>query len=91
MFELGLLEEVRNLPELGPTASQAIGIKEAQACIAGEISHEEAISRIRQATRNYAKRQMTWFKRESHFEPIDAGAKNAPESISRELRKFFCK
>jgi tRNA dimethylallyltransferase len=89
MIHSGLLEEVRGLPELGPTASQAIGFSEAKQCLAGVISWEEAVLRIQQATRNYAKRQITWFKRESCFEPIDAQAPGVVETIASQVRAFF--
>ena len=64
MFRAGLLEEVRAAGEVSMTASQAIGLREARACLAGEITETEAIARIQQATRHYAKRQLTWFRRE---------------------------
>jgi tRNA dimethylallyltransferase len=66
MIEMGLIEEVKKLiekyPEF-PTAMQAIGYKEIVEFLNGEISKEEAIEKIKQETRRYAKRQLTWFKR----------------------------
>ena len=88
MMQEGLLDEVRDLQECGPTASQAIGIKEARACLNGEITEEECIAQIQQATRRYAKRQITWFKRESAFEPLNlTEAKEAAvEMIERKIK-----
>ena len=46
----------------------AIGYREARALLAGEIAQEEAVRRAQAATRQYAKRQMTWFRREKDVE-----------------------
>lgn len=71
MFAEGVLEEVRNLREIGPTAAQTIGLREIQMLLRDGISEAECISRIQQATRRYAKRQLTWFKREPMLEEIN--------------------
>ena len=68
MFEGGAVEEVealldRSLPPLSPVM-RAIGVPEIAGFLRGEWSHEEALARGRQATRNYAKRQYTWFRRQ---------------------------
>jgi tRNA dimethylallyltransferase len=87
MFADGLLDEVRALGDTGPTASQALGLAEARACLRGEISLDEAIARIQQATRRYAKRQLTWFRSESIFTIVNLSsipsASAAIESILR--------
>jgi tRNA dimethylallyltransferase len=65
MLELGLEREVRDLYESGRlsgTASQAIGYKEMLAYIRGEGTLLQAADMIKQKSRNYAKRQLTWFK-----------------------------
>ena len=66
MVEDGFLEEVRRLEEsgveLGPTASKAVGYREMAAVLRGERTLEDAIERVSQATRNFAKRQETWFR-----------------------------
>lgn len=67
MVEQGLLEEIRSLldegiPE-GATAMQAIGYKEFVDALAGRCSVEDAIARVQQSSRRYAKRQLTWFRR----------------------------
>ncbi len=65
MIEAGAVEEVKNLlaRKLPPSmpVMRAIGVSEIAAFLAGDISREEAIARGQQATRNYAKRQYTWF------------------------------
>jgi len=60
-----LLGEARRLQERGlqtSPAARALGISEALAALAGEISPEEAVERTIQSTRRYAKRQLTWFR-----------------------------
>lgn len=64
MAASGLEEEARiNLASGGKTAAQAIGHKELAPYFAGEISFDAALEKIKQETRRYAKRQITWFKR----------------------------
>ena len=67
MFRLGLLSEVESLYESGllkdgTTASQAIGYKELLSYIRGDVSLDEAKENIKQSSRRYAKRQLTWFR-----------------------------
>lgn len=68
MIESGALEEVRALAALhiDPTlpAMKAIGVRELRAALAGELSVGEAIEKAKAATRQYAKRQSTWFRRQ---------------------------
>lgn len=68
MMEEGLLEEVRYLKERGvkreSTAMQGLGYKELYAYLDGECTLEEAVRIIKRDTRHFAKRQLTWFKRE---------------------------
>lgn len=89
MLEAGLEKEVRELVDSGKlpldsTAAQAIGYKEFISYFEGKITLDEASERIKQATRHYAKRQLTWFKRnkavnwiksEENFEVIVNNAK----------------
>ncbi|NLO36695.1 MAG: tRNA (adenosine(37)-N6)-dimethylallyltransferase MiaA [Clostridiaceae bacterium] len=67
MVERGLVEEVRALLArplpAGSTCLQAIGYKELAETIAGSQPLSEAVARIQQATRRYAKRQLTWFRK----------------------------
>lgn len=68
MMEQGLVEEVRALQAMGckrdMVSMQGLGYKEILSCLAGEISLEEAVYRIKRDTRHFAKRQLTWFRRE---------------------------
>ena len=74
MAEAGLFEEVAGLLAAGLspdcTAMQAIGYKEAVLALRGELSREEALHLIRQNSRRYAKRQLTWFKRWEDALPV---------------------
>ena len=68
MFDRGLVEEVHDLLEIGiprdAKAFQAIGYRQVLDYLAGNISMEEAIILMQRETRRYAKRQITWFKRQ---------------------------
>ena len=65
MLEMGLVDEIKSLLAKGisGTALQAIGYKEFLSAMAGEITIQEAADQVRQASRRYAKRQLTWFRR----------------------------
>lgn len=64
MLDEGLLEEAeKNMQGKKSTSAQAIGHKELYAYINGETSLENAVNNLKQKTRNYAKRQITWFKK----------------------------
>ena len=74
MVEQGLFREVEGLLAAGlspeSTAMQAIGYKEVVRSLQGELSREEAVDLIKQASRRYAKRQLTWFGRDKEALPI---------------------
>ena len=67
MMEAGLLQEVRSLLDAGipaeATSMQAIGYKELVSACRGDESLDEAVQQIQQSSRRYAKRQLTWFRR----------------------------
>lgn len=67
MLEQGLLEEARRVlsSPYSRTAMNAIGYKELAPWVSGERSLEEAVEQLKQSTRRYAKRQLTWFRREA--------------------------
>ena len=71
MFERGVIEEVRTAGEVSQTASQMIGLREIRELLAGKKSIPECIAEIQQATRRYAKRQLTWFRRQTNFLPLN--------------------
>ena len=66
MIEQGLIQEVENLLKkytVFPTSMQGLGYKEVVEYLQGNISKEEMIEKIKMETRRYAKRQITWFKK----------------------------
>ena len=71
MFERGVIEEVRTTGATGATASQMIGLREIRELLDGKISLLQCIAEIQQATRRYAKRQLTWFRRQTNFLPLN--------------------
>lgn len=75
MMEDGLLEEVKKLKERGCTremvSMQGLGYKELLEYLDGECTLDEAIYRIKRDTRHFAKRQLTWFRRERDMTWID--------------------
>ncbi len=72
MVEMGLIEEARQLWQSSPmkTAANAIGYKELIPYFENEMSLNECIEKIKQETRRYAKRQLTWFRRNDSIEWI---------------------
>lgn len=89
MIRRGLREEVAELllegvPE-DAQSMQGLGYKEMIPCVRGECSVEEAAERIRLGTRHYAKRQMTFLRREEQIRYVDTGRADACEEIRRLL------
>ncbi len=89
MVENGLLDEVRNLKEMGYDRSfvsmQGLGYKEILAYLDGEISLEESIDMLKRETRHFAKRQLTWFRRERDVLFIDKDKYSGEEQILEEM------
>jgi tRNA dimethylallyltransferase len=69
MFEMGLMEETRELSDRYPGSPLlgALGYKQSMQHLRGELELAQTIQAAQQAHRNYAKRQMTWFRREPHL------------------------
>lgn len=88
MLAQGLKQEVQRLLDAGvdpqTTAMQAIGYKELASALRGECTVEEAASRIKQASRNYAKRQLTWFRRNDKIRWIYPD--ETPDLLARALK-----
>jgi tRNA dimethylallyltransferase len=89
MFDSGALEEVRAAETRSRTSAKAIGVGEIRAHLAGELTLDACIDAVRQSTRRYAKRQMTWFRREIGFVPVCLAPDDGPDSaIARILEHF---
>ena len=71
MFENGVIEEVQAAGKVSSTASQMIGFREIHELLDGKMSIAQCIAAIQQATRRYAKRQLTWFRRQTNFSPLN--------------------
>jgi len=71
MLGSGAIEEVKALPPEAGTIRQAIGVREIESYLNGNMTISECEERITISTRQYAKRQRNWFRRESWLRPID--------------------
>lgn len=96
MVDRGLVDEVKTLLQKGfydaLTAGQAIGYKEIVSFLNDEVSFEQAVESIKTATRNYAKRQLTWFRADPKIKWIDVGelsAGQAVEIIVNEIKEKY--
>lgn len=96
MMAAGLVEEVRALKEMGCTkdmvSMQGLGYKEILRCLEGALSLEEAVYLIKRDTRHFAKRQLTWFRREKDViriekTDIDQNSQNVLNTMQEILRE----
>ena len=86
MVATGLLSEIKALPiNISATASKAIGVREIKAHLKGNLSLEEAIAQIQRASRRFAKRQLSWFKRETVFLPTPMSSATSIEELVQTL------
>lgn len=92
MMDNGLVDEVRVLMnshlEKGSTAMQALGYKEIVAALNGITSMETAVEDIKRGSRNYAKRQMTWFRRDKRVHWIDALGKSLDQIVEEIIKEI---
>lgn len=89
MFVAGLLDEVKEIIKdmssekiASNRALLAIGYKELISYMQGEITYERAVELIKQKSRNYAKRQLTWFRRESEANFIDMNFEDIDQTLN---------
>lgn len=90
MIEQGLIEEVQNIIakyKEYPTAMQALGYKEIKEYLDGKVTKEEAIEKVKQETRRYAKRQLTWFRKNKQTIWLDA-MNQREENVKRILEEM---
>lgn len=92
MFADGLVDEVEALLAKGfrdgITAPQAIGYKEIVAALDGTCGMEDAVEQIKLATRRYAKRQRTWFRKDQRIHWLDANELDVP-AMSRQVSELL--
>ena len=93
MLEAGLLEEIRSLLQSGvpdtATAMQAIGYKEFVSALEGHGTVEAAADSVRQSSRRYAKRQLTWFRRNPAIHWLIREDETSEEEIFRSARQII--
>lgn len=86
MIAAGAIAEIAAQSALSTTSAKAIGVREIQAHLQGDVPLSETITLIQQATRQYAKRQITWFRREPCFLPHPLQPTDTPEATATTLR-----
>lgn len=95
MLDAGLLAEVQAFAEKRPVGAEvlqfekAIGLREIRAHLAGEMTLPDAVSAMQQASRRYAKRQITWFKREHWLQTICLDSQHGAEWVASHLIDLF--
>ena len=89
MFRKGLVKEVTALIKKGlsKTAKSAIGIKEIVEFIKGKCELTDAKEMIKKHTRQYAKRQLTWFKKDKRVKWINLNNAKAIQGLSNKIKK----
>jgi len=81
MFQNGVIEEVRAAGAMSETASKMIGLREIGELLDGRMSILQCVAQIQQASRRYAKRQLTWFRRQTNFEPLNLSLLSHHEAV----------
>jgi tRNA dimethylallyltransferase len=71
LFENEVIEQARAAGDVSVTASQMIGFREIHELLEGKMSISQCVAAIQHATRRYAKRQLTWFRRQTNFLPLN--------------------
>ena len=93
MLQMGLLEEIKALLASGipekATAMQAIGYKEFVDALAGRSSIEAAVAQVQQSSRRYAKRQLTWFRRNENMHWLIRDTGETGEEILQKARQVI--
>lgn len=92
MFARGLVDETRRLLERGlaqnKTAMQALGYRQVAEHLRGEHSLPETVELLKIKTRQFAKRQMTWFKRQLNVDWINLTPHNSPDEIAERINSL---
>src|SRR5207253_9731557 len=95
MYENGVIEEVRAAGAMSETASKMSGLREIRELLDGKMSilsasrtdssrGEQCVRSIQQATRRYAKRELTWFRRQTNFKPLNLSLLSHNEAVRSE-------
>ena len=90
MLDQGLVAEVKKLLKRGlrenKTALQALGYKESVALLDGTLPHEAYVAELKKRTRNFARRQMTWFRRFKNVKWFNIDADFSPALLTSYIR-----
>lgn len=93
MIEEGLIDEVRKLMDMGYSTElvsmQGIGYKEIISYLEGEAKLDETIEILKRNTRRYAKRQLTWFRRDNRIKWIDINQYDSIEEVSETIISYI--
>ena len=93
MMDDGLLEEVQSIRDMGigrdTTAMQAIGYKEILEFLEGTATLEEAVEKIKMESRRYAKRQMTWFRRNDKIQWVSTESPDYMAIVTKKCKDFL--
>lgn len=89
LFDSGVVKEVETLPPLSLTASKAIGIPEIRRYLSGEINEEACREALVLATRRYARRQESWFRREPGFVRLPVARDEDPRKTAERIARHF--
>ncbi len=93
MIQLGLVDEVRQLYtkgyDISSNAMQALGYKQILRFLKGETTLEQAVAEIKKETRRYAKRQMTWFRKDKRIFWLDVTEYKETEGLVRKICEYI--
>jgi tRNA dimethylallyltransferase len=89
MFEKGVVEEVRAAGAMSLTAAKAIGLREIRELLEGKRSISQCVGAIQQASRRYAKRQLTWFRHQTSFTELNLSLLTHDEAVQWISQKAF--
>jgi tRNA dimethylallyltransferase len=89
MLDGGAIDEVSQIGEVGETCGKTLGLQSIQRYLAGALSRPELEAEIQQLTRRYAKRQMTWFRKEACFQTICLSRDADPHSATQQILREF--
>ncbi|MDD4169522.1 MAG: tRNA (adenosine(37)-N6)-dimethylallyltransferase MiaA [Desulfotomaculaceae bacterium] len=93
MIEAGLVEEVQSLLNAGYsprlTSMQGLGYKEMQLFLTGEVLLPQAVELLKRNTRRFAKRQLTWFRRDERIKWIETGSRRRLDDAAQEITGYI--
>lgn len=90
MFRAGVTEEVAAVGSVSATAGKTLGLSQVRQMLEGTLGSSDCIAQIQQATRRYAKRQLTWFRRQITLETLNLSLlKDQPAAVDWILQKVL--